>query len=515
MPGSCTDPPRLVPLQAAAPTLFRTHFSKQCVSKQCVPGSSGYPSIVTASESNQPAPTGSDGPAPDSFWAHRWARLGRPLEVSPTTPVAIALSGGADSVYLATMIARSHPRPRALAIHVDHGLRGEESRTDAEFCARLCAKLGLPFARRMVEIDPEGGDLEGRARQARYKALAEETANAGMSVLLTGHHEDDAVETLLMRWMRGTDLQGLAGLRRETILGPGAFSAETKKPLRVLRPLIGMRREEVRSALRQHGIDWREDLTNSSAAFSRNRVRSTVLPEIAAQCGDEGVDNLRAFARAVESFEDELADRTAHISWDPVTHEAARRSAAMPELGGSIQRDRLGDLPPTLMKRALGRLIGEGTGQRPARHVLQNLSEDLTEGRNGRREIHEGWTVQLQSNALHLTPPSGLLSSSAGPNAGSPGGESTMGSSGGGAAVAEPQAAATQVTQSGPKLRAQAEARSDSMPHELETQARPAIDATLEAAPTAAPTPAVSPAGATAPKTSQAPLAGAGLSLGI
>ncbi|MFT6831524.1 MAG: hypothetical protein ACJAZN_001688, partial [Planctomycetota bacterium] len=183
MPGSWTDPPRLVPLQAAAPTLFRTHFSKQCVSKQCVPGSSGYPSIVTASESNQPAPTGSDGPAPDSFWAHRWARLGRPLEVSPTTPVAIALSGGADSVYLATMIARSHPRPRALAIHVDHGLRGEESRTDAEFCARLCAKLGLPFARRMVEIDPEGGDLEGRARQARYKALAEETANAGMSVL--------------------------------------------------------------------------------------------------------------------------------------------------------------------------------------------------------------------------------------------------------------------------------------------------------------------------------------------
>ncbi|QDV07461.1 tRNA(Ile)-lysidine synthase [Planctomycetes bacterium Poly30] len=427
-----------------------------------------------------------EGSNPDAFWSHRWSLLGRPLEVAPTTPVAIALSGGADSVYLATMIARSVPRPRALAIHVDHGLRGEESRTDAEFCARLCAKLGLPFARRMVEIDPEASDLEGRARQARYKALAEEAANAGISVILTGHHEDDAVETLLMRWMRGTDMQGLAGLRRETILGPGAFSAETERPLRVLRPLIGMRREEVRSALRQHGIEWREDLTNSSAAFSRNRVRSTVLPEIAAQCGDEGVENLRAFARAVESFEDELADRTAHITWDPVAHEAARRSASMPDLGGSIRRDRLGDLSPTLMKRALGRLIGEGTGQRPARHVLQNLAEDLTEGRTGRREIHEGWTVQLQSDALHLTPPSGLLSPGSGGS--------------GGAAVAEP-VAETRAAQkvSAPKVR---------------TAERPSIDSELHPAALSTPEVVSAPKQASA-SGAAAPLAGSGLSLGI
>lgn len=382
------------------------------------------------------------------------------MEVAPTTPVAIALSGGADSVYLATMIARSVPRPRALAIHVDHGLRGEESRTDAEFCARLCAKLGIPFARRMVEIDPEASDLEARARQGRYKALAEEAANAGISVILTGHHEDDAVETLLMRWMRGTEMQGLAGLRRESVLGPGAFSADTERPMRVLRPLIGMRREEVRSTLRQHGVEWREDLSNSSAAFSRNRVRETVLPEIAAQCGDEGVQNLRDFARAVESFEDELADRTAHISWEPVAFEAARRSAAMPDLGGSIRRETLEDLSPTLMKRAIGRLIGEGTGQRPARHVVDHLAEDLTGGRNGRLEIHEGWTMQLQSDAVHLTPPSQLLSPSSGA------------STSGGAAIAEPQQKTQQGLQPAPKIQPAAA--------ELETAPRPAIDSALE-----------------------------------
>jgi tRNA(Ile)-lysidine synthase len=419
--------------------------------------------------------------------------------------VAIALSGGADSVYLATMIARSEPRPRALAIHIDHGLRGEDSRSDAEFCARLCAKLGIPFARRMVELDPEASDLEARARQGRYKALAEEAANAGISVVLTGHHEDDAVETLLMRWMRGTEMPGLAGLRRETVLGPGAFSAETERPLRLLRPLIGMRREEVRSTLRQHGIEWREDLSNTSAAFSRNRVRASVLPEIAAQCGDEGVQNLRDFARAVESFEDELADRTSHISWEPVAFEAARRSAAMPELGGSLRRETLEDLSPTLMKRAIGRLIGEGTGQRPSRHVLENLADDLTDGRNGRLEIHEGWTMQLQSDAVHLTPPSELLSSS---GSGSTGGSSTGSTEGGGAAVAEPQ------------VQIQPKAAPARIAAELETAPRPAVDPALEMAPAVAPqTAAPAPTAAAAPAAGQAArstdVAGVCLSLGI
>ena len=427
-------------------------------------------------------------------WSQRWSLLGRPLEVPPTTPVAIALSGGADSVYLLTMIARSEPRPKALAIHVDHGLRGEESRTDAEFCARLCAKLGVPFARRMAELDPEAPDLEGRARKARYKALLEEASAGGFQVLLTGHHEDDAVETLLQRWMRGTEMQGLAGLRRETILGPGAFSANSQTPMRVLRPLMGMRREEVRSALRRMGIEWREDLSNASPEFSRNRVRGRVLPAIAEQCGEEGVDNLRAFARAVESFEDEIADRTAHISWEPVAHEAARRSASMPDLGGSLRRETLDDLSPTLVKRALGRLIGEGTGQRPTRRVVEELASDLADGRNGRREIHDGWTVQLQSSALHLTPPTQLLTGPSG---------------GGGAAVA---AASTQTQVAAPQAAQKPKAQIQTQPRAAATERaeKGLIDPALQtqaAAETTAP-----------PERKEqhaAPLSGAGLALGV
>lgn len=323
--------------------------------------------------------------------------------------MAVALSGGADSVFLLHLLARSNPRPKILAIHVDHGLRGEESRLDAEFCARLCARLAIPFARRVVDLNPESSDLERRGREARYRALAEETSAAGLRVLLTGHHEDDAVETLLMRWMRGTELPGLAGLRRETVLGRSHAQPEADVPLRVLRPLTALRREEVRSALRAEGLEWREDSTNATDRFTRGRVRHQVLPEIEAHCGSEGVEHFFEFARAVGSLEDELADRTAHIQWEPVAHEPARRSSEMPDLGGRISRECLDSLSAPLVRRALGRLIGEGTGQRPSKDVLQGLAEDLGEGRNGRRELHQGWSVQLQSDALHLTPPASLL----------------------------------------------------------------------------------------------------------
>lgn len=361
------------------------------------------------------APSPDALPTPGGPWASRWARLAHGLGLAPTTPVAVALSGGADSVYLLHLLARAEPRPKVLAVHVDHRLRGEESHDDAAFCARLCAKLGIPFARRVAEIDPRGGDVEARAREARYKALAAEASASGISVLLTGHHENDAVETLLMRWMRGSDLGGLAGLRREAVLGKARAADQDGSPgMRVLRPLLGMRREEVRSALRRDQLEWREDSSNSGSQFSRNRVRNEVLPQIEDSCGEEGVENFFEFARAIESFEEELADRTGHIEWRSVAHEAARRSESMPALGGTIDRQEFETLSAPLLRRALGRLIGEGTGRRPTRALLSELGDAIEEGRTMRVDVHEGWTLQLRSDALHLTPPTERLVSSSG-----------------------------------------------------------------------------------------------------
>ena len=319
----------------------------------------------------------------------------------PTTPVALALSGGADSVLLLNLLARSLPRPRVLAIHVDHGLRGEEADGDAAFCARACARLGVPFALRTVELSEEASNLEARAREERYKALLDAAAAQNIEVLVTGHHEDDALETLLMRWMRGSHLAGLSGPKAQRVLRVGK-GRETK--IEVVRPLRSMRREEVRRLLRDHGIAWREDSSNASSRFTRNRVRNQLLPKIGETCGDEGIENLRAFANAVEGLEEELAARTAHLAWSPPAHAAASRTASDVGLGGTLDRTELQRLAAPLKRRALWRLLQEGTGQPPTRAQLTQLTADLDAGRTGRINLQAGWTLVLRRDRVHLVP---------------------------------------------------------------------------------------------------------------
>ena len=205
--------------------------------------------------------------ATQATWENRYARLAQRVGLDPDDPVLVALSGGADSVLLLELAHRARPRPSICAVHVDHGLREEESDGDAAFCAKLCAERGVPFVRRRVHLDPDPSGLEARARTARYGALAEEAARVGASCVLTGHHADDHLETLLMRWLRGTALEGLAGLKPKVRLSLGA------RELIVVRPLIDMRREEVHQILTREGIAWREDSSNLDKRFTRNRVR--------------------------------------------------------------------------------------------------------------------------------------------------------------------------------------------------------------------------------------------------
>jgi len=340
---------------------------------------------------------------PEFPWDSRWTHLARGAGLHGHEPVLVALSGGADSVFLLHLLARAVRRPRILAVHVNHGLRGDESDSDAAFCARLCARLGVPFACREVPLEPGASNLEATAREARYHALFDEAVAAGIATILTGHHEDDALETLLMRWMRGTALPGLAGLKRRNPL-TGATPGELPR-IEVVRPLLSMRREEVRLLLRQHDIAWREDSSNESERFTRNRVRHGLLPQIAATCGERGVENLRAFASAVEGLEEELAARTAHLAWEPPVFAAARRTSDDAHVGGTLSRAKLTELADTLQRRALWRLLSEGTGYAPTRSVIETLQSDLKTGRTTRRSLPGDWSLQLRSDALHLTPP--------------------------------------------------------------------------------------------------------------
>ncbi len=350
------------------------------------------------------------------FASTRWARLARAVGLEPDTPVAIALSGGADSVFLLHLVAAAEPRPRVLAVHVDHGLRAEASRADARFCADLCRALGIAFELRTIALERAGPSLEARAREARYGALCAAARAHGIAVIATGHHADDALETLLQRWIRGTDMAGLAGLKPRVEIERGMRGDERRSrahelfddgagPIAIVRPLLALRREEVRRSLREHHVDWREDDSNTSRGFTRNRVRNELLPKIEELCGPDAIENLHAFGAAVEELEERCAALTAGLVWSPPLHAAARRGAREADLGGMLSRSKLMGLERPLARRALWRLLTEGSGHSPSRAVLERVVDDLAAGRCTRHALPGGWSLRLRSDLLLLEPP--------------------------------------------------------------------------------------------------------------
>lgn len=346
-------------------------------------------------------------------WSTRWSRLAAAAQLDGAGPFVLALSGGADSVFLLHLLARSADRPALWAVHVDHGLRGAASRADAAFCARLCARLGVPFVLRRLALEPQTPGLEARAREARYGVLFEEARRIGARAVLTGHHADDALETVLLRWLRGTELGGIASLQADLRPATGAprgapahpgARLSTGVPLRVVRPLIGLRREEVHRWLLSEGIAWREDESNTDLRFERNRMRA-LLPRLSRLGGAQGLDNLRAFGAAVERLEARLADATAHLAWHVPPQAPASRPRSQAHLLGRLPRGDLMRLPAALRRRALWRLILEACGRGPRKALLSSVLDDLEAGRTGRHALPAGHALLLRSHELICLPP--------------------------------------------------------------------------------------------------------------
>ena len=182
----------------------------------------------------------------------------------------IGFSGGADSTALMTMLL---PDIRAgsiiaEAIHVNHGLRGMASDEDEAFCRHFCRTEGIPLTVFRAELN--GRTDEATARQARYSFFRERYNTFGADGLILAHHADDQAETFLMRLLRGAGPEGLECMRAD----------ETVDGIRILRPMIRIRRDEIRNALREDGIEWREDASNSDTAYLRNRIRHELIPAL-------------------------------------------------------------------------------------------------------------------------------------------------------------------------------------------------------------------------------------------
>jgi len=187
----------------------------------------------------------------------------------PGQRVGVAVSGGADSVCLLEVLRELAPRwnLRLAVLHLDHGLRGEEARQDAAFVGAMAARMGLPFVLQRVELGPAAGNLEEAAREARLRFFREQIAAGTVDCVAVGHTRSDQAETVLFRFLRGAGSAGLAGIRPVTSDG-------------LVRPLLEVARAETEAFLRERGICWREDSTNRSPRFARNRIRHHLLPQL-------------------------------------------------------------------------------------------------------------------------------------------------------------------------------------------------------------------------------------------
>ncbi len=209
-------------------------------------------------------------------------------------PVVVGVSGGADSVALAHILLRLG-YPVHLA-HLDHGLR-PDSGQDAAFVTELARRWGVPITVGREDVrgyaETHGLGLEAAAREVRYTFLFRVANHLQARAVTTGHTTNDQAETVLLHLLRGSGLNGLAGMK------PRVFLWDPRIPLE--RPLLPLRREETRAYCRTLGLPFREDPTNQDVRFTRNRIRHQLLPFLREHFNPRVEDALFRLARIVQA----------------------------------------------------------------------------------------------------------------------------------------------------------------------------------------------------------------------
>lgn len=271
--------------------------------------------------------------------------------LKPGGRVLAAVSGGADSVCLLALFdrARQELGLEIRAVHINHGLRGAEADGDEEAVRRLCGRLKAPLKvyREDVaaEAERKGISQEEAGRLIRY-ARFEETAReweeeaGGPVAVAVAHHKGDQAETILHNLIRGSGLRGLGGM--EPVRG------------RIIRPLLEIERGEIIKWLLKEGLAWRQDSSNDSDLYTRNRIRRRLLPLIEEEISPGGADSIIRMGLLARQADGYLREQAA--SW------LAEHKRDCP--GGSFLADEdFNALAPVLKSYCLLRLIREAAGE--------------------------------------------------------------------------------------------------------------------------------------------------------
>jgi len=276
----------------------------------------------------------------------------------PDAPVLVLLSGGPDSVCLLDLALRVSGAVTAL--HVDYGLR-DSSAEDAAHCEALCARLGVPLHVHRPRR-PEG-NLQAWARDVRYA----EALRLAEGDVAAGHTASDQVETVLYRLAASPGRRALLGMR------PRAG--------RVIRPLLGAWRAETEAWCAEHGLPWRDDPTNASDAYARNRARHRLVPALRELHPAAEANVLRT----VELLRDEAAVLDAAVG------------AVLAEAGEPPPLAVLRALPPALARLVMVRLAGGA----PVGH---RADEILALGEHGALDVGGGLRARIERGCLEFVP---------------------------------------------------------------------------------------------------------------
>lgn len=290
----------------------------------------------------------------------------------------IALSGGADSVALASLLSQycQSMSLRLTAAHMDHGIRPESSQ-DAAFCRELCRKLAIPLMEIRVDIPNEprqtGEGLESVARRVRYDWLEKMRKHVGADYIALAHHRDDQAETVLMHLFRGTGPEGIVGMR----------------PLsgKLFRPLLDVSKAQLIQYLVDRNLTWREDATNYVADNPRNHLRLNVIPEI-----EQSYPQVRG---AIARFAQSAAIESDYLA--RVTDDFLQKNKMDGPYGQCLQLPE--NWEEAIVRRALRRMLGPAMENEKLTALVNLCRKD-----RGKMDVFGGILAERGRCGLYLLP---------------------------------------------------------------------------------------------------------------
>lgn len=310
--------------------------------------------------------------------------------------VLAAVSGGPDSVALLHLL---HDLKGEMGLclevaHLQHGIRGEESREDALFVSGIAEKLGLPF--HLKEVDLPGkksrqgrGNLEAMGREERYRYFAALAQAHDIQKIAAAHTRDDQVETIFMWLLRGSGRGGLSGMPPvRAVAGDGATPAG---PL-LVRPLIEVSREEILDFLAGGGLGYRTDKTNLDPTPLRNWIRLRLLPQVRGKFGP-GLDERLAHLAEIVREEEEILERVARQDLERVIQGKHLIHDSFLRLGRAMQR--------RLLRLWCAATLGDirGFGFANVEATLDFIAHGPPQGR---LSITGGWDLVKRYGKVHI-----------------------------------------------------------------------------------------------------------------